>query len=105
MLAHNYMNKRQKKKAEKNQEPVGKINKTYRKTIKENSFKTQKTTIERQQDFSIKQKLSDKKRVSLYLDLSNYKKILEIQNNHLTQHKTKISKSDAINILLNKIKH
>jgi hypothetical protein len=36
------MNKRQKKKAEKNQEPVVKINKTYRKTIKEKSFKTQK---------------------------------------------------------------
>ena len=96
------MNKRQRKKAEKNQEPLEKINKNYRKTIKENAFKTQKTTNERQEDFSIKQKKSNKKRVSLYLDLVNYKKILEIQNNHFIQHKTKISKSDAINILLNK---
>jgi hypothetical protein len=44
----------------------------------------------------------NKKRVSLYLDLANYQKILEIQNNHFTQHNKKISKSDSINILLNK---
>ncbi len=95
------MNKRQLKKIEKAQEPITKINKNYRKTIKENEFKTQKTATERQQDFSIKQKNSNKKRVSLYLDLANYKKILEIQNNHFIQHKKKISKSDSINILLN----
>ena len=97
------MNTRQLKKIEKAQEPITKINKNYRKTIKENEFKTQKTTTERQQDFTNKQKAQNKKRVSLYLDLANYKKILKIQNNHFTQHKKKISKSDAINILLNKI--
>ena len=102
MLAQTNMNKRQLKKNEKAQIPVLEINKDYRKTIKESAFKTQKTTTERQKDFSIKQKKSNKKRVSLYLDLSNYKKILEIQNNHFIQHKKKISKSDAINILLNK---
>ena len=58
---------------------------------------------ERQQDFTNKQKIQNKKRVSLYLDVENYKKVLEIQNNHFTQHKKKISKSDSINILLNKI--
>tara|TARA_B110000091_G_C13673424_1_gene414756 strand:+ start:589 stop:900 length:312 start_codon:yes stop_codon:yes gene_type:complete len=103
MLAHNKMSKRQQKKNEKAQKPVQEIDKKYRKTIKENEFKTQKSDIERQNDFSIKQKNSNKKRVSLYLDLSNYKKILEIQNNHFTQHKKKISKSNSINILLNKI--
>jgi hypothetical protein len=103
MLAHNKMSKRQQKKNEKAQKPVQEIDKKYSKTIKENGFKTQKTDIERQNDFSIKQKNSNKKRVSLYLDLANYKKILEIQNNHFIQHKKKISKSDSINILLNKI--
>ena len=97
------MNKRQKKKSEKAQEPIAEINKIYRKTTKENEFKTQKSTNERQQDFTNKQKIQNKKRVSFYLDFANYKKVLEIQNNHFTQHKTKISKSDSINILLNKI--
>ena len=97
------MNKRQKKKSEKAQEPITEINKIYRKTTKENEFKTQKTTTERQQDFTNKQKIQNKKRVSFYLDIANYKKVLEIQNNHFTQHKKKISKSDSINILLNKI--
>jgi hypothetical protein len=103
MLAQTNMNKRQLKKLGKTEEPIVKINKNYRKTIKENEFKTRKTTLERQQDFSIKQKKENKKRVSLYLNLDNYKKILGIQNNHFIQHKNKISKSDAINILLNKI--
>ena len=103
MLAQSNMNKRQLKKLGKAEEPIVKISKNYRKTIKENAFKTQKTALERQQDFSIKQKNENKKRVSLYLNIDNYKKILGIQNNHFTQHKKKISKSDAINILLNKI--
>jgi len=103
MLAQPNMNKRQLKKNGKAQTAVLEINKDYRKTIKENALKTQKTITERQKDFSIKQKDSNKKRVSLYLNLDNHKKILGIQNNHFTQHKKKISKSDAINILLNKI--
>jgi len=96
------MNKRQEKKAKKTQELLEKINKTYRKTIKQSVIKTQKTTSERQQDFGDKQELLNKKRVSLYIDLPNYKKILYIQKNHLKQHNIKISKSDALNILLNK---
>jgi len=97
------MSKRQQKKNEKTQKPILEIDKKYRKTIKENEFKTQKTNTGRQNDFSIKQKNSNKKRVSLYLDLANHRKILEIQTNHFTQHKKKISKSDSINILLNKV--
>jgi uncharacterized protein (DUF1697 family) len=104
MLAQTDINKRQLKKLGKAEEPIVKIDKNYRKTIKENEFKTRKTTKERQQDFSVKQKNENKKRLSLYLDLNNYKKISGIQNNHFIQHKKKISKSDAINILLNKIK-
>ena len=103
MLAQTNMNKRQLKKNEKAQIQILEINKDYRKTIKDNALKTQKTTTERQKDFSIKQKNSNKKRVSLYLDLANYQKILEIQNNYFMQHKKKISKSDAINILLNRL--
>ena len=103
MLAQTNMNKRQLKKNEKAQIQILEINKDYRKTIKDNALKTQKTTTERQKDFSNKQKNSNKKRVSLYLDLANYQKILEIQNNYFTQHKKKISKSDAINILLNRL--
>lgn len=103
MLAQNNMNKRQLKKNEKAQIQILEINKDYRKTIKDNALKTQKTTTERQKDFSTKQKNSNKKRVSLYLDLANYQKILEIQNNYFTQYKKKISKSDAINILLNRL--
>ena len=103
MLAQNKMSKRQQKKNEKAQKPVQEIDKKYRQTIKENELKTQKKTTERQKDFSIKQKKSNKKRVSLYLDLANYQKILEIQNNYFTQYKKKISKSDAINILLNRL--
>ena len=53
MLAQNKMNKRQQKKNEKAQKPVQEIDKKYRKIIKENEFKTQKTDIERQNDFSI----------------------------------------------------
>lgn len=52
------MNKRQKKKSEKAQKPITEINKIYRKTTKENEFKTQKSTNERQQDFTNKQKTS-----------------------------------------------
>jgi len=96
MLAQPNMNKRQLKKNGEAQTAVLEINKDYRKTIKENALKTQKTITERQKDLN-------KKRVSLYLNLDNHKKILGIQNNHFTQHKKKISKSDAINILLNKI--
>jgi hypothetical protein len=103
MLAQTNMNKRQLKKNEKAQIQILEINKDYRKTIKDNALKTQKTTTERQKDFSTKQKNSNKKRVSLYLNLANYQKILEIQNNYFTQHKKKISKSDAINILLNRL--
>jgi len=103
MLAQTNMNKRQLKKNEKAQIQILEINKDYRKTIKDNALKTQKTTTERQKDFSIKQKKSNKKRVSLYLDLANYQKILEIQNNYFTQYKKKISKSDDINILLNRL--
>ena len=103
MLAQNKMSKRQQKKNEKAKKPVQEIDKKYRKTIKENALKTQKTNTERQKDFSTKQKNSNKKRVSLYLNLANYQKILEIQNNYFTQYKKKISKSDAINILLNRL--
>jgi len=87
MLAQTNMNKRQLKKNEKAQIQILEINKDYRKTIKDNALKTQKTTTERQKDFSIKQKNSNKKRVSLYLNLDNHKKILGIQNNHFTQTK------------------
>ena len=97
------MNKRQKKKSEKAQDPITEINKLYRKTAKETGFKTQKSTNGRQQDFTNKQKIQNKKRVSFYLDFANYKKVLEIQNNHFIQHKKKISRSDSINVLLNKI--
>jgi hypothetical protein len=44
MLAQPNMNKRQLKKNDKAQAPVLEIDKGYRKTIKENELKTQKTT-------------------------------------------------------------
>lgn len=97
------MNKRQEKKKLKNAEKLELQNKSYRKTEKKNQFKTQKSNSERQKDYVQKEKAEGKKRTSLYITEENLKKISDIQKLHLLQHKKKISKSDAINMLMSKI--
>ena len=90
---------------QKSKKKVQKIkqNKQYRKTKKVNEFKTQKSNNQRQQEYKLKNEQEQKKRMSLYLSFDNIAKIENLQKYHQEHFDEKISKSDAINLLLDEV--
>jgi hypothetical protein len=88
-LAHIYMNERQLKK--------------YRKNEKTSILKSVKSNNERQKEFKNREIKENKIRKCLYISNENIKKIDDLQKIYLKLEYKKISKSEAINILLGKI--
>lgn len=90
---------------QKSKKQVQKIkqNKVYRKSKKINEFKTKKSNNERQQEYKNKNEQEQKKRMSLYINFENIQKIENLQKYHQINFNEKISKSDAINLLLDEV--
>jgi ribosomal protein L35AE/L33A len=78
--------------------------KQYRQSAKTSDFKNKKSNTQRQADFVKKEEAEDKKRTSLYISKNNLFKIMMLQKTTLMKKSKKISKSEAINLLLDKVR-
>jgi hypothetical protein len=74
--------------------------KQYRPTQKISDFKNRKSNSQRQAEFVKKEEDEGKKRTSLYISKNNLFKIMMLQKTVLMKESKKISKSEAINLLI-----